>query len=491
MKRSLFIFVMMLLVVIKSITATTPQEYDFTFGEGSSGYYPPTVGNTDHLDYIKEIESICDYLDLWQVKDSEDPEFGGMIEDEYRTGEDRIVQTDNTQEAIYVWSRYYELTGDDSYRQNIDDAWTYCLNFPAWNEEGTSEYYRVWNCGWGLRCAIQYKTSFNDDSHDGYAIDCADYIIAHADDLPFEATPPNVGVRNAFTLSWSAWNLFFYSIYISSDDYSLSATEFAGRIKDWIELETENINKVAWALSGGVAVACVMDVLFPDDPAGAIQWSETYLSELNHYFDPEDYNPSAWILAWDSWQALAQNALWRTTNDFTHRSTSFEQSDYIRSFDTDNDGGIPPHPDKPDDEDETWVSTYIVLMGFADLTEAPDLAISMDNIDVYPGESCTTFVQIYGPGLETDIDLYILLEIAGQFLFYPNFTENVFSIPLTITLDFNLADWLGLEDRVPVLVIPQWPDGVPPSTYTWWGGMTRMGTSELIGEIVSLPWSTY
>ncbi|MBN1356693.1 hypothetical protein JXA40_10575 [bacterium] len=485
------IFWILFMMFSANALATPPQEHHFISGGGISCFQPAKRSPGDHIDFLVELQNICGFLDAYQVKEQADPEFGGMIEDEYRTGPDRIVQTDNTQEAIFVWSRFHELTGDDSFDQNVDDAWTYCLNHPAWLEEGSGEYYRVWNCGWGLRCAMKYESVYGDDSHAGYAAVCAQYIMDHADDLPFEASPPNVGVRNALTLSWSAWNLNEYADFVSNDTFRLGAEDFAGRIKLWLESDPENINKTGWALSGGISAACVLDVLFPDDPESAAAWRDSQLVDLNEYYDPAGYGTDAWVLAWDSWQSLAQNALWRTTGDFRHRRVSFEQSDYIRSFDTDSDGGIPPNPLKPDTEDETWVSTYVILMGFADLTEPPDLRFAMDSTNILPGDPLNTYIQIYGPGLDEMVDLYILLEIGSQFLFYPAFTGEPAMIVLDIKLDFDLAEWVGLSDWVPILSIPEWPHGVPPATYSWWGGLIRHGTAQLLGDVIRLDWTTH
>ncbi|MBN1552481.1 hypothetical protein JW979_13485 [bacterium] len=478
--------VLFFLLMISNVTyATPPMETNFYSGIAKFDYKPDNSMDSTHLDYLSELYSICTFLSEWQVKDLSDPEFGGMIEDEYRTGEDRIVQTDNTQEAIYVWSRYYFLTGNAEFSKNIEDAWTYCEAFPAYMEE--SEYYRVWNCGWGLCCGIWYEKAYQDDIHADYSATCAQYIFKNADALPFEANPPGIGVRNALTVAWAAWNLMEYSQFISDETYELTAIQLAEKVKTWVEEDTENIQKVSWALSGGVAAACVLDVQFRDDPVGARDWADMYLINLPQYYNPEDFNPDAWILAWDSWAAMAQNALWRTTDDFSHRRLSFEQSDFIRSYDTDGDGGIPTNPSHPDNEDETWVSTYVVLMGFAALEASPDFRITMNNSEIEAGDLCQTSLEIYGPGLTTDVDLYLILEIAGTYYFYPYFSADPFAIPLQVELDFVLTEWLGLEEFY-LLNIPMWPAGTPPTELAWWGGMTRHGTSDLIGNVVHVPW---
>ena len=104
--------------------------------------------------YIHELCQTAGFVASMQVSDSLDPEFGGIIE-----GEDQlsVVETDNTQQAIWVWCRYYEITGDTMYFLNIRRAWIYVMNHPAYLEEGTdSDFYRVWNCGLAL-FAVPYN----------------------------------------------------------------------------------------------------------------------------------------------------------------------------------------------------------------------------------------------------------------------------------------------------------------------------------------------
>ena len=478
------IIAFMYLTLIFIASAAEPVENpELYMSHRSLNYFQSLPAN--HLDYMAELTRICEFLNTLQVKDINDPEFGGMIEDEYRTGEERIVQTDNTQEAIYVWSRYYELTGDDTYLNNIIDAWTYCDTFPAWEEE--SEYYRLWNCGWGLRCAIQYQSSIGNPDHSLYGDQCSSYIQLHAEDLPFETTPPAGGTLNALTVAWAVWNLNAYAIYTSDIDLQDKARNLALIIKTWIEDEPENLDKSTWALSGGVAAACVVDVIFGSDSEGAIRWRDDFLQDLITIHDPELYKPKAWLLAWDSWQALAQNVLYRVTGEFQHRRISFEQSDYVRSFDTDLDGGIPVNPGRPDSEDEAWISTYIVLMGFGVLEAPPDLKFSMADTELKEGDLFKTSLNLNGPGLQTDIDLYIFLEIQGMFLSYPFYEDTPFPIQLNIPLDFDLGEWLNLDGPLSLLEFG-WPDIESSIEGTWWGGMTQQGSGKILGDIISLQW---
>ncbi len=466
--------------------ATVPMRDHSEWSIGDARFHPFMAAPGDHVNPLAEILSICQYLDQWQVKDETDPEFGGMIEDEFRTGPDRIVESDNTQESVYVWSRYYQLTGDNTFYTNVQNAWTYLESFPAWQEG--SDFYGIWNCGWGLRCSMQFALAYQDSTKDEYARQCALYISEHALELPFETSRPAPGIRNALSVAWAAWNLYAYADTAGDQAMRSKAVELATAVQEWIEADPEHIAAATWALSGGVAAACVLDVLFPDDPEDARSWSDQYLVNLVTYYDPDTSKPGDWISAWDSWQALAQNALWRTTGASMHRRTALEQSDYIRSLDRDDDGGIPANPNDPDTEDQTWVSTYIVLTGFADMEEPPRLSFVMNDREMKTGDTMETGLQIYGPGLDKDVEIFILLEIAGIFYSYPSFTQNYSSIPLSIPLDFDLAEYVGLTGSVPLIQISPWPAGIPEFQCTWWGALLQQNTMELLGEIISLEW---
>jgi len=117
----------------------------------------------DMDNYIGRFISACRFLDEMQEHDEDSNNYGGMHEGE---GDDlwRIVQTDNTQEAIVDWCIYAEFFDDsDTYSDNVEAAWVYNNNFPAWEEEGGDNgYYRIHNCGWGgllLKCATGISTT--------------------------------------------------------------------------------------------------------------------------------------------------------------------------------------------------------------------------------------------------------------------------------------------------------------------------------------------
>jgi len=81
--------------------------------------------------YLRQVKKTCDFVASYQVSDSLSSNFGGVIEAEHLPN---IIETDNTQEAIWIWSRWYELTGRDDFHENIRRAWIYVKNNPAFRE---------------------------------------------------------------------------------------------------------------------------------------------------------------------------------------------------------------------------------------------------------------------------------------------------------------------------------------------------------------------
>ncbi|MBN2056124.1 hypothetical protein JW905_14435 [bacterium] len=491
MKRSVVVLTLLLITSTISAAPYVPPG-EITWGFVQSGATPDTNVPRTRSDYLAELEEIADFLATWQLDDPGNEEHGGMIEDEFHPPEDRIIESDNTQEAIWVWSRYHELMGDVRYAGNVSAAWEYLQHFPAWEEappQFPDSYYIIWNCGWGMRCEMQYRHATGDETFRDYGVTCADYLLDHEPRLDHPSAGTNL--LHHLTVAWTAWNLHAYATEAGRQDWLDRAEYWADLIKTWVEEDTDRINSFAWALGGGLGPACVLEVLFNADPGGAATWRDTFLTGLVLLFPPDhDPNPvgSDWMNAWNSWQALAQSALWRTTGGFDHRLNALDISDHLRSLDGDDDGGIPASENDDDDHDQTWVSTYITLMGFADLEEPPRLLLSMEDTQLEPGDTFRTVTTIQNPGLEAGVDLYIALEVYGSFFFFPDWQEAAVAIPLDLPIGYDLARDLVGADWIPILEFT-WPPAVGIFTATWWGVMLEPGSTEVVGDILNFEWS--
>jgi hypothetical protein len=211
---------------------------------------PPDLGP---FNYLREFDQIMGFLADWQVSDPDSSDYGGEIEAEagYLGG---VIQTDNTLEAIWCWSRYRQLTGSTDYDDNIAAAWVYSTNYPAWLEEGSpgDDYYRVHNCAWGLTAVLMYAAATGDHSHDAYAETCAQYIVSHS--LVIDGTIWSQRL-DAFCKGWAAGNLYLYGEATSNLTYMNSALVQGADVLAWIDLApSTNLAAEYWAMSSGTAL---------------------------------------------------------------------------------------------------------------------------------------------------------------------------------------------------------------------------------------------
>jgi hypothetical protein len=307
--------------------------------------------------YLFEYFQICQFLNHWQVADSLNPNYGGMIEGEGPAS--GIIETDNTQESIRVWSRYAELTGDlELYRHNIQAAWHYVMNFPAYNEEGgDSDYYRVHNCGWALIAQMKYLDVYVDTTYTQYANTCARYIQAHQ--LNFNDPNPFYQQLHPLVAGWAAGTLYLYGEYTGTQSYIDTALVMADRVIAWIEANPNRLNNnEVWAMSGGTAMWGICNSRFLDNPS----YGQTWLAAYGGYMDPYQAT-GQWNNSWNVWYAHAYHYMFDITgnNLFHYRAVSIV--DTLLNMDTDNDGGIMATSTDPDTVDQSWVSCYLDWMG--------------------------------------------------------------------------------------------------------------------------------
>jgi hypothetical protein len=180
-------------------------------------------------DYLLEFERVVSFITSLQVTDPGGPEYGGLREAEHMLNE---VQTDNTAQLIWVLSSYRQMTGDTRFDDNIQAAWTYVLNFPAYDEEGgssaTSGFYRIYNCAWALRADLKYLEVFGDSSYVDYADSCASYLCHHTLRVtghPFQ------GIVNPTVPAWAAGNLYAYGLERGSPAFVEKGIQRGGKSK--------------------------------------------------------------------------------------------------------------------------------------------------------------------------------------------------------------------------------------------------------------------
>jgi hypothetical protein len=308
----------------------------------------------DHLNYLFEIRQTCDFVANYQVSDSFSANFGGIIEAEHMP---TTIETDNTQEAIWIWSRWYQLTGRDDYRTNIRRAWHYVLNFPAYRENVPYPWYAVWNCGLGFFAEMKYREVYADSTYLPYADSCRRYCFATP--LNFAAN----GLHGNVT-ALAAGMMYRYAVERASPAMRDTALAYGNRVKTWVEQMPSRLRTGNWAMSGGTLLWGLCNSIWRDDTIAGKAWLAVYADSVP-YFMPS----GQWNCSWNIWDANA----FRAAGEITHvpRYGQYHQrlTDTLLGRDLDDDGGIPATWTDPQTQDQTWVSTYLDFMGMDRFTE--------------------------------------------------------------------------------------------------------------------------
>jgi hypothetical protein len=310
----------------------------------------------DHINYLSEIRQTCDFVARYQFSDSAKPDsFGGIIEAEHMP---TTIETDNTQEAIWVWSRWYELTGRDDYRTNIRRAWFYVLQHPAYRE-GTGQYvwYSVWNCGLGFFSEMKYREVYGDSSYLAYADTCRQYCFANP--LNFASSYPHGNVT-----ALAAGMMYRYAVERGNQAMRDTALLYGNRVKTWVEQLPSRLRTGNWAMSGGTLMWGMCNSIWKDDTVAGKNWLAVFGDSVP-YFMPS----GQWNCSWNIWDANGFRAAAEINREPRYLQYHQRLTDTLLARDQDDDGGIPATWTDPQNQDQTWVSMYLDFMGMDRFTE--------------------------------------------------------------------------------------------------------------------------
>jgi len=321
---------------------------------------PPGFPQRDLGNYIGQLQLTAAFLDSMQEHDPESVNFGGLHEGE---GQQLwlLVESDNTQEAIRVWCEYARFFDDpQTYRQNIDDAWTYLSRFPAWEESHPDSMYAMHNSGWGLVAEMGFRALYDDSQRD-YGLSCAQHLIDHVPRI----LPNNADPLMPLVAGWSAGTLYLYGLLEDNQGFQDRALVIASQVKDWIDTNPERLNNnERWALCGGTAMWGVLKSLGHADSAATAQWARERLQRMDILAGVGWWNNS-----WNIWYAHAWLAAYDLIGDAQCRANAVFIVDSLLVQDHDGDGGIPATIGEGSDLDQSWVSAYTAWMGLINLFE--------------------------------------------------------------------------------------------------------------------------
>ena len=330
--------------------------------------------------YLFEIKQTCDFIARYQYSDSSRADsFGGIIEAEHMP---TTIETDNTQEAIWAWSRWYELTGRDDYRTNIRRAWFYVLRHPAYRE-GTGQYvwYSVWNCGLAFFAELKYRQVYGDSSFRAYADSCRDYCFSHplnftANTLHGNVTALAAGMMYGYAteekMGQSRGKIRDSPQAGTVPDFSRSdpqlrdtALAYGQRVRAWVEQSPSRLRTGNWAMSGGTLLWGLCRSIWQDDTTTGKAWLAIYADSVP-YFMPS----GTWNCSWNIWDANGFRAAAEIVHEPRYLEYHRHLTDTLLGRDLDDDGGIPATWTDPQNQDQTWVSSYLDFMGM-DFYAAP------------------------------------------------------------------------------------------------------------------------
>ena len=345
MRQVTTLLIPLLLAGLALATPYVPPEL-ITTHIGITHFVPPETDVT--FNHMAEFVQIAGFEQPLQC---EDPgvNFGGEREEEMG-GQYYIIETDNTLEAIEVWSRYFQLTGNSQYNDEIGDAWIYAYTWPAWLEG--AGYYSSHNCAWALAAELQYRTTFNDSAHWNYAVSSANYILQT--ELPFSSS------LNVMVTGWCCGNLYLYGEATNNEVYKRVACLRARQIMTWVEADPQNrLAMESWAMASGTFIWGLCNSIFRENPALGQQWLATY-GPMVQVFEPAQ---AGWSNAWNVAYTNAQGGMHDVTGEPIYASNHLWLTNYLLRQDMDNDGGIPSSAAGSQNADAAWTTSYLALMG--------------------------------------------------------------------------------------------------------------------------------
>ncbi len=322
----------------------------------------------DLREILGQFQQTCTFLDSMQDHDPESGVFGGLHEGE--GGQLwAIIESDNTQEAIRVWCEYADYFEDpDRFRANVEDAWTYCDSFPAWEESAPDNFYAMHNAGWGLVATMGYRNVYG-DGRDDYGRRCAEHLI---DNVP-EITANMQDNLMPLVAGWSAGTLYEYGLEVGNRDYQIEAIRMAEQVKEWIDADPNRLNRnEIWALCGGTAMWGVIRTLVREDTT-AVEWISDLLENMDVLAGRGNWNNS-----WNIWYAHAWLSAYEFIDDEAYLRNAETIIDSLLVQDTDDDGGVPATMGDPNNRDQAWVSAYTAWMGLRNLFDGiPEVDVAL------------------------------------------------------------------------------------------------------------------
>jgi hypothetical protein len=417
--------------------------------------WPPTgpegtrsvIWPTGRVNWLLSLHRTVQFLETWQNR-VPGVNFGGEIEAEGGALAG-VIQTDNTLEAIWVWSHWTRVTGDTQYLDEIANAWIYALQYPAWLEEGGTgdNYYRVHNCAWGLTAESEYRAATADTSKKWYARSCGDYI---------KNTPLviyNTQRLNPFCQAWAAGNLFLYAEEANRPDWRQKALDYGEALITWVNYNPPTqLSAEYWAMSSGTVVWGLCNSVFRDDPVRGQAWIQTQGALVDTF--QTWYNVPGDSYDWDnSWNVAYCNAhfaMGDVSGDAHYTGFGEKLARKLLSYDVDTDGGIQATTQDPPTIDMSWVSSYLAKFGVSRMLGTPPQQDAGVLSFLSPADNDTIYIPVGTP-----------VPVQARVTNFGLQPVGPVQVDLTGPVSGSAAVYLGLGDVQDVVLHAGWTPTLP------------------------------
>ncbi len=283
---------------------------------------------------------------------------GGEMEAE----DNPFENTDNTLESIWVWCRYYELTGDNQYYPYVLKAWNYSVLNPAWLENDSG---KVYSSSWALAAEQRFQTVYNDWTYSWYANASLQFITNVTGWEPAVFT----AVTKIHIRGWAAGNVYRYARFSGNDTAKALALEMGNMTMASIEANPTYLGIEGWALAGGTSMWGIWQSSMQEYPN--VTWMQTYGPFLKTVVTDPGVGAGRSQVGWEAWYAGGHLGLWDITGEDIYYLNYLNITDRQIAADGDNDGGLPTNYGEPDDTDESWVTSYRAYMILDEFNRMP------------------------------------------------------------------------------------------------------------------------
>lgn len=271
---------------------------------------------------------------------------GGIMEAE----DNAYNNTDNTLEAIWVWCRYYRLTGDNRYFYNVWNAWNYSVENKAWLESDSG---KIYSSAWALVAEKEFRQAYDNWSYNSYANASASFMITNDGREPDFWWKP---LQRKYIKGWAAGTLYDWALSMDNDSAKQAAVNFGSDLMAAVENNVSILSNESWALSGGATFWGITHSVMQAYPNRT--WVEIYAPYLKTEVMEPGTGPGNSQNGWEAWYALGYYGAFNVTSNQSFYGIYQNITDRLIDRDGDRDGGIPTNVGDPDNTDESWVTSY-------------------------------------------------------------------------------------------------------------------------------------